>query len=48
MFLFSLARDLGMTVRQLLTGRPGPLTNAEYEDWYHFYMAEAAQRKMAK
>jgi hypothetical protein len=40
-----LAKDLGMTVKQLLTGRPGPLTNTEYQQWHYYYMAVAEEQK---
>jgi hypothetical protein len=43
-----LAKDLGKTVNELLTGRPGPLSNREYNDWYHFYKAEVEMQKMAR
>jgi hypothetical protein len=48
MFLFQLAKDLGKTVKELLTGRPGPLTNSEYHDWYVFYLADIQAKKMAR
>jgi hypothetical protein len=40
-----MARELGMTVEELLTGRKAPLSAYEYEEWAIFYQMEAEQKK---
>jgi len=42
-----MARDLGMTVAELLTGRKQPLNSYEFEEWAIFYRMEADEKKKA-
>lgn len=37
-----------MPVRQLLTGRPGPIDADEYYDWMALFNLEAKERKAAE
>jgi len=46
-FLFTIARDLGMTVHELLTGRREGLSSYEYEEWAVYYRMEAEEKKKA-
>jgi hypothetical protein len=43
-----LARELSMTVGELLEGVKRPLSNTEYEDWVMFFRLEAQEKKRAK
>jgi hypothetical protein len=42
-----LARELGKTVEELLTGRAQPLSSRAYLDWSYFYEMEAKERERA-
>jgi hypothetical protein len=42
--MFTLARDLGMTVHELLEGEPAPLSTVEAHDWRIFYRLEAEEK----
>jgi hypothetical protein len=47
--MFTLARDLGMTVHELLEGEAAPLSTTEAHDWRIFYTMEAEEKaKRAK
>lgn len=43
-FYFSLARELGKTVEEVLTGAPGPLSAWEITHWKALAMLEALER----
>lgn len=46
--MFRLARDLRKTVRELMTGVPGPLSGEEYAAWAAFYNLEAQDQARAR
>ena len=44
-FLFELAEALGKTVREVLTGMPGPLTGMEFFLWSRYRRAQTRIRQ---
>lgn len=47
-FVFALAENLGKTVQELLTGRPGEFSNAEFVGWAAYYKVKQSKQKQAE
>lgn len=47
MYEHRLARDLGMTIETLITGKPTPLSTREFARWQAFYAWEHRVQKAA-
>ncbi len=47
-FDFVLAETLGMTVKELKTGKPGVLSNLEWVEWRQFMLKRQSQEQVRK